>query len=67
MSYADASENIAEFYTNKKKFGIASESFKSGIYISLNTEYITDKREREIDGCNTRPPKASHYCSCSSD
>lgn len=39
MDYTDAFSKVSEFYTDKKKLGVASESFKSGflrlLYISM--------------------------------
>ncbi|KAF8959081.1 DNA mismatch repair protein MSH3 [Flammula alnicola] len=39
MSYTDAFSKVSEFYTDKKKFGAASESFKSGKLMAIITDF----------------------------
>jgi len=38
MEYTEAFEKVSEFYTDKRKFGAASESFKTGTYFASSTE-----------------------------
>ena len=35
MTYTDAFSKVSELYTDKKKFEVASESFKSGFFFLL--------------------------------
>jgi len=64
MDYTAAFTKVSEFYTDKRKFGAASESFRSGSRFSRSKCRHPDGTRRKVDGYCGRPSEKSDYRPC---
>lgn len=66
MDYTTAFTKVSEFYTDKSKFGAASESFKSGGLFSRPKLSYTNRIHRKVDGSCGRSSEEScrRPCPC---